>query len=66
MKNQTITKNKFAFIPTKIDKEWIWLKKYEAIYKIVECKDVDGMNTFYYDKLILINKKQIKTGDRVN
>lgn len=59
MENQKITKIKFAFIPTKIDKKWVWIKKYEAIYKIVECKDVDGMNTFYYDKLVLIGKREI-------
>jgi len=55
-----IVKTKFAFIPIKIEKKWIWFKKYECYYKNVECKDVDGMGTFYYNKLVLIDKKEIR------
>ena len=53
----TKKKLKFALLPKAIGGKIIWFRRYEQHYIYKECKDVDEMNTFYFDKWVETHRK---------
>ena len=49
---------RFAFLPIKVKGKWKWLTSYICVYKYIELRDVDGMNTFYYDDWVVLERKE--------